>query len=372
MADMSQMQELTSAERLKQGKLAVEQRDMRRARELLEPLVEEQPDNAEAWLWLSGAQSTPEDMAACLRRVLLLEPTNQDALDTIAWLADKHGPAVIGEPVEPDNLPVSAPENTSQRNDVSNPVPGTAHTARPNPQPDMEMYSEPDTDRRSQAPRRSSTGQHRAVPAPKHPGSRIYPTSPYAKPFERRQLLEYGIAVGGVGALLGLLRLAGQLRPGTLLLIRGSEGPITPAGAALIAIVAALVHGVALVAVWQVLARTVSTVRNDRQGDVADSLGRLASVFWPGYAGAVALVLVSLSLSAADGRWNAVIALVWLILLASIVMAGRRLIALLDAFGLDDDRRGIIMLRIVLPALLIGLLALGTAGLLVQRLLATI
>ncbi len=169
-----------------------------------------------------------------------------------------------------------------------------------------------------------------------------------------------------------MLRLAGQLRPGTLLLIRGSDGPISLGGALMVAAASALLHGAALVVAWQVLGRTVTAARNDRPGDVADSLGRIVVIFWPGYAVLGALLLVMGSLGAGERRWMPVVALVWIILLGSIIVAARRLTALLEAFRLRKERPGVTLLRLVLPALLIGVVGLGVAGLVIQRLLATI
>lgn len=355
------MQELTADERLQQGKAAVQDGDKQRARELLQPLVEDYPQNAEAWLWLSGAQTSPAEMAACLQRVLEIEPANQDALDTMAWLEAKHGSAGIGT-IEP-------PSKFSEQSFQGSATLSAAYDERATTEADEGIMS--DSERQSLAPRRS-TARSRAVTPPKSGGSRTYPTSPYAKPIDRRQLLEYGLGVGGVGALVGLLRLAGQLRPGTLLVIRGASGTIAPTGAIVISIATALLHGLALVLAWQILGRTAAAARNDRPGDITDSLGRIAPIFWPGYSLMVGLLLVALSLGAGERRWLAVVALVWIIVLASIVMAARRLVAVYGSFRLRSERQGVLLLRMTLPAVVVGLVGLGLAGLLIQRLLAGI
>lgn len=354
---MSQNNVLTTQERLQQGMQAVQERNLQHARELLEPLVAQEPHNAEAWLWLSGAQSSPTEMAACLRRVLELEPTNQDALDTMAWLEQKHGPAALGISATPRATSTTAIDAFDEHDfsDTSSML-------------DSNGEAIPDEDELFQTPRRSNSTERR-TPS-KNAGSRLYPSSPYAKPFARRQLLEYGIGVGGVGALLGLLRLAGHLRPGTLLLIRGANGPITLTGAVIISIATALLHGLALVAAWQILARTAASARNDRQGDIPDSLGRLAQIFWPGYALTIALLLVALSLGAGERRWLAVVALVWIILAVSIVMGGRRLMTIYDSFRLRDQGQAALIVRTTLPAILVALAGLWIAGLIAVRLLA--
>lgn len=348
------MHELTADERLQQGKTAVQDGDKQRARDLLQPLVEQQPENAEAWLWLSGAQTSPAEMAACLRRVLAIDPGNQDALDTMAWLEAKHGPALIRTFEQSRQGSIPATE---------------VYDARAATETDDGMLS--NTDQRSQTPRRSAA-HPRAVTPPRNSGSRTYPSSPYAKPIDRRQLLEYGLGVGGVGALIGLLRLAGQLRPGTLLVIRGANGPIAPVGAIVISLATALLHGLALVLAWQILGRTAAVARNDRPGDITDSLGRIAPIFWPGYSLIAGLLLVALSLGAGERRWLAVVALVWIIVIVSIVMVARRLVAVYGDFRLRNDRQAALLLRMILPAVVVGLLGLAIAGLIIQRLLAGI
>lgn len=355
------MQDLTAEERLQQGKTAVQDGDKQRARDLLQPLVEEYPENAEAWLWLSGAQASPIEMAACLRRVLEIEPANQDALDTMAWLEAKHGSVALG------TFDPSLQSSEQAHQDSA----GGSEEYDEGAITEADEGIMPGTERRSQAPRRSAA-HPRAVTPPRNGGSRTYPSSPYAKPIDRRQLLEYGLGVGGVGALIGLLRLAGQLRPGTLLLIRGANGSITPTGAIVISLATALLHGLALVLAWQIMGRTAAVARNDRPGDITDSLGRIAPVFWPGYSMIVGLLLVALSLGAGERRWMAVVALVWIIVLASILMAARRLVAVYGSFRIGSDRQGALLLRMVLPAVVVGLLGLGLAGLLIQRLLAGI
>ncbi len=361
---MAQNNVLTSEERLEQGKIAVQERDMQQARLLLEPLVKQEPRNAEAWLWLSGAQNSPYEMAACLRQVLAIEPDNQDALDTMAWLEQKHGADALGATTTPAQPPRSPYATSPTFDDLDIDDTDTFQdSALDTPDGDDDIF---------ETPRRSSGAHQRTLSQPKHSGSRLYPTSPYAKPFGRRQLLEYGIGVGGVGALIGLLRLAGQLRPGTLLLIRGTNGSITLGGAVIISIVTALLHGLALVGAWQILARSAAAARNDRQDDVPDSLGRLAQIFWPGYSLLLGLLLVALSLGAGEQRWLAVVALVWIILAVSVVIGGRRLMAICDGFRLDDERRGVVLARLIVPAIVVALLGLGVAGYITQRLLASV
>jgi hypothetical protein len=367
---MFQMKERSTAERLQQGRAAVEARDLERAREILEPLVEEEPGNAEAWLWLSGAHSSPAEMARCLRQVLRIEPENEDAVETLAWLEAKYGAAAIMPVESPTGAPTSS--ETVQPALVRDEIDETPDPLLFLPETSLGARSPPESQARFRAPRQSAPSPVRSTTPKSHLGSRIYPVSPYAKPFDRQHLQEVGLLVAGVGALLGLLRLAGQLRPGTLLLIRGSDGPISLAGALVVAAASALLHGAALVVAWQILGRTVAAARKDRPGDVADRLGRLAIIFWPGYAVLGALLLVMGSLGAGERRWVAVVALVWIILLGSTVVAARRLAALLEAFRLRGERPGVMLVRIVLPAFLIALAGLGVAGLVVQRLLTAI
>lgn len=72
---------------LYEGALALTQGDKQRALELLMQVIEADEQNAEAWLWLSGAVETRDDQQIALENVLALDPTNAAARAGLAWLA---------------------------------------------------------------------------------------------------------------------------------------------------------------------------------------------------------------------------------------------------------------------------------------------
>ncbi|MCL6542248.1 MAG: tetratricopeptide repeat protein [Roseiflexus sp.] len=68
-------------------------RDGRRddARALLLHLLEADPRNERAWLWLSGVVDDPEDVKICLENVLALNPSNPRARQGLEWLHARMG-----------------------------------------------------------------------------------------------------------------------------------------------------------------------------------------------------------------------------------------------------------------------------------------
>ena len=50
------------------------------ARNLFGLLTRQEPDNAQAWLWLAGVAEGPEQRRAALERVIELDPTNEMAI----------------------------------------------------------------------------------------------------------------------------------------------------------------------------------------------------------------------------------------------------------------------------------------------------
>ena len=74
------------AQMLYDGAVAVRQGDHERARDLLLQVVEHDENNAEAWLWLSGAVDDADDQRTALENVLALDPANAAAQHGLAWL----------------------------------------------------------------------------------------------------------------------------------------------------------------------------------------------------------------------------------------------------------------------------------------------
>ena len=69
---------------LREGIAAAKSGQRERARELLTRVVEQDEENASAWLWLSGVVDNLEDREVCLENVLALDPDNDRARKELA------------------------------------------------------------------------------------------------------------------------------------------------------------------------------------------------------------------------------------------------------------------------------------------------
>jgi hypothetical protein len=61
------------------GIAAVKAGNLSLARQLLDAALAENPDNVQAWLWMSGIVHTPAEKRQCLWRVLEIDPANAAA-----------------------------------------------------------------------------------------------------------------------------------------------------------------------------------------------------------------------------------------------------------------------------------------------------
>lgn len=316
--------EVVTADLLAEGRDALLAGDKPRAQALFKAVLRTEPEHVEAWLWLGGAHSEQAEIERCLRRALELDPDNQQALDGLAWLASRQ------------------PSQPSTPRAATLPAPASAPRIRP----------------------------RKDFPTP-----RAAPTPALAEVGLRRDssaLVEAAVHVMGVGALLGLLRLAGSLRPATLLLLRSPGRPLGIAPAIAIAVVAALLHALVLLLVWALLSRNVSRARNDRRGDHFDSLLRTAEIFAPGYLASVALVVTFGAMAWSERRWMPAALLIWLILLVSAALVGWRGRQLFGSLRLPITRRAVNVGRIVVPALLLAIAGFGLAGSVVRAMLAAL
>jgi tetratricopeptide (TPR) repeat protein len=60
------------------------------ARGLLQAILADNPDDAQAWLWLSGVVDEPAEQVAALERVLALDPSNARASWGLQWMREHH------------------------------------------------------------------------------------------------------------------------------------------------------------------------------------------------------------------------------------------------------------------------------------------
>lgn len=289
-----------------EGRAALLAGEKELAQSLLTAAVELDARSEEAWIWLSGAQPTPTEMAACLQQVLRINPANEQALEGLRWIAAEHGeqPALATSP--PDPAPLAEPVMLHPR------------------------YS----------------SQHSAS-----------------------TLVEAALHPVAVGALLGLLRLVGWLRPGTLLLMRGSAGPLDNSGALSVALAAALLHGLALGLVWLVLAWQLSRVRVRGRGDRFDSLVRAGQLWLPGYLSGGALLLAVAGLGLSPGPWRVITIMCWAMLLSGAALIGRRLWQMLSEVELPAPGRARAAARLLLVLLVGSVIGLGLAGIVTAALL---
>ncbi len=325
----SKVIEQTTADPVDEGRAALMAGDRARAQTLLQLAVRDDPDNIDAWLWLSGTQCEPDQIAYCLHQVLARDPSHPQAIEGLAWLAETAG----RQPAEALAGVTPAP-------------PGDGLESAPS---------------QADAPAHSGSTSGR--------GAR-YPTSiRQAEATGSAALAESALHVFSVGALFGLLRLTTTLRPGTLLLLRGREGTIGLPAAVAIALVAATLHGLALLIVWSILSRNLSRARNAQRGDHFDSFVRMGRVFIPGYAVSAALLLAAGALGWSEQRWLPVALAIWVTLLASAALIARRMLRLFDLVRVSTRRRATEVARIIVAPLIAAVLGLGLAGIVVQALL---
>lgn len=79
--------------RLEQGIQFAREGKRKEAYQILSEYVKLDPQNEQAWLWLSGVVDKPEFTRACLERVLAINPQNSQAQQGLKWLAAKNPPA---------------------------------------------------------------------------------------------------------------------------------------------------------------------------------------------------------------------------------------------------------------------------------------
>lgn len=83
---------------LNQAIALVQTGNLETGRRLLAQVLAREPDNADAWLWLSTAVDSQDKRAECLRRVLSIDPNNKAAWERLAALTSdgaRHDRAVV-------------------------------------------------------------------------------------------------------------------------------------------------------------------------------------------------------------------------------------------------------------------------------------
>lgn len=119
-----------SADLLRQGMAALRAGDRATAETLLARATQMDPNNEQAWLWLSGAASTPAEQRRCLEQVLRINPQNDAAKRGL----EKLGLApVIVTPAPPPTPALVPAETVAAPTAVPLPDPSKAqgHWAKP-------------------------------------------------------------------------------------------------------------------------------------------------------------------------------------------------------------------------------------------------
>jgi thioredoxin-like negative regulator of GroEL len=110
---------------------AVKQGRKAEAERLLKAVVQEAPRNAEGWLWLGAAVSSPGETLYCLERVLEIEPDNQRAQAGIQWAKAQlnRQPLATSHPPSSPSLRVeqALPAQTRIEGATEQDQPGGAH-----------------------------------------------------------------------------------------------------------------------------------------------------------------------------------------------------------------------------------------------------
>lgn len=90
--------------------------DRQKARELLRRAVEENPQDVNAWMWLSGAEETDEARLECMEAILRVDAQHKVARPAAELLRKKLGyPALIPQPpMVPEETQLSTPEPAVQ------------------------------------------------------------------------------------------------------------------------------------------------------------------------------------------------------------------------------------------------------------------
>ncbi|MDB5078700.1 MAG: hypothetical protein JWP00_624 [Chloroflexi bacterium] len=115
---------------LQSGISAVRSGDKREGARLLAQVVRKEPQSEEAWFWLAAATDQPAEAAACLRRVLAINPNNGRARQALNMLdtgqgqaAFSTGPLETNAPPDFGNRPLSTGDLISPYNPPAQPAP---------------------------------------------------------------------------------------------------------------------------------------------------------------------------------------------------------------------------------------------------------
>ena len=76
---------------MRDGQAAAKRGDKALARALLTQLLERDPHNEQAWVWLSGAVTDPQEQQTCLENALIINPGNTQARKGLQAVSSRTG-----------------------------------------------------------------------------------------------------------------------------------------------------------------------------------------------------------------------------------------------------------------------------------------
>ncbi len=98
----------TESTLIEEAREALSQGDIGRARRLLRRIVQQEPENHKAWLWLAGITEAPRASLQYIRRAEELKPDDPAVLSALEW-AQERAAARIPEPQEEERLVAEPP-----------------------------------------------------------------------------------------------------------------------------------------------------------------------------------------------------------------------------------------------------------------------
>src|SRR5438270_7079901 len=131
----SDLMESQTDQLLKEGKAAAKRGDKVQARALLTQVVESDPRSEEAWMWLSGVVSDPQEQQICLENVLVINPQNQQALKGLQYISVKTGVLPRVAVPQTDQLPHVEPAQAEEHTSPLSSQQAPAFDSAPSPAP---------------------------------------------------------------------------------------------------------------------------------------------------------------------------------------------------------------------------------------------
>jgi lipoprotein-anchoring transpeptidase ErfK/SrfK len=122
----------TESTLIEEAREALSKGDVGRARRLLRRVVQQEPDNHKAWLWLAGVTDAPRASIQYVKRAEELQPEDPAVISAMAWAQQRVNESVSGQPdkvrIVAESVPVatlhrpitiSTPPETTAEEDVS-------------------------------------------------------------------------------------------------------------------------------------------------------------------------------------------------------------------------------------------------------------